>query len=260
MKTALASSRKCGFRLVAALFIGALSVPRLTDAALPADPSILDSISIGTPMEGRLKNALAIPRRGTGHEQMAMSSARKARFAVRELISLITDAGLRVFQKFGGTRLQVGDLSKRPGGPIDNHGSHQNGRDADLAFFMLDAEGQSIKPAEFVPFDKNGYSVEPAMKYRFDDRRNWALVSSLIRSKRAVVQWIFVSDALKARLLDTAAATGASPDTISRARQMLKQPKEASHWDHFHVRIYCPPGDLPSCGDAGPKWAWARQD
>jgi len=228
-------------------------------AGPPAESKAKDgSVSEGTPMDGSLTRGEVLPWKGSGYEMLKASRDRRARFGVSELVALVKEAAHKVRHRFRGSLLRVGDLSTRKGGPIDNHGSHQNGRDVDLLFYTLDRNGVPVSPDSFIPFDVNGYSVDPPMEYRFDTARNWALVEALIRSDRAEVQWIFVAEHLRQLLLDEAVASRAPKTVIGKARQILKQPGKKAHWDHFHVRIYCPADDLPECRDVGPRWAWVR--
>lgn len=209
-------------------------------------------------MNGKLAHGEVLPKRGIGYRIMPQTTQRKARFGVIELVMLIKSVAHKVFQKNKGVPLQVADLSVRRGGKIKHHGSHQNGRDVDLLFYMLTKKGKPAKPTEFVSFDKNGFSINPPMKYRFDVKRNWALVNELLSSKRATVQWIFIADYLKKRLLEYAEETGASKLVRAKAESVLHQPGKKLHWDHFHVRIYCPAKDKPECRDVGPRWAWVH--
>jgi murein endopeptidase len=114
---------------------------------------------------------------------------------------------------------------------------------------MRDAAGKPVRPLDFVAFDRNGFSVDPPMAYRFDVARNWAVVAALLTSDRAEVQWIFVAEHLKRLLLEGARAAGARPALVARARQVLRQPGAKSHWDHFHVRVRCPSDGGPACRD-----------
>ena len=216
------------------------------------------SLSIGLPHKGALKNGEVLPASGEGYHLMSTVKERRARFGVSELIQLIKWSTWKVHQKHHGATIAVGDLSKRTGGEFDHHASHQNGRDVDLVFYALNPKGASVSVNEMIPYDKNGYSVTPPMTYRFDTARNWTLVRELVESRKAHVQWIFVAEHLKTLLLEYAEASGASKQTIWRASQMMKQPSNSAHWDHFHVRIYCPANDKPECRDFGPKWGWLK--
>ena len=171
---------------------------------------------------------------------------------------LIKEAAHKVKRKHKDAFLWVGDLSVRKGGPIEHHGSHQNGRDVDLLFYATDKEGKAVANDKFTPFDSNGISTDPPLMYKFDVARNWSLVRALLESNRAQVQWIFVADYLKKLLIDHARKIGANRSVINQAQSVLHQPQGKLHWDHFHVRIYCPSSDLPQCNDIGPQWAWAN--
>jgi len=224
----------------------------------PAEGAHRGSVSIGTPMGGSLLRGEVLPRKGAGYEMLPATSERRARFGVSELVALVKKSAFRVRRKHPASLLLVGDLSTRRGGPIENHGSHQSGRDVDFLFYVTDPGGAPVANEGFVPFDGNGFSVDPPMRYRFDARRNWALVEALLSCDEAEVQWIFVADHLKDILLSYAVEAGAPRGIVAKARSVLHQPSKKAHWDHFHVRIYCPAGDRPECDDVGPRWAWAR--
>lgn len=234
----------------------------LWTAVASAEPPVAKSsrraVSIGIPWDGKLQQGEVLPRKGAGYQLIEISRQRRARFGVPELIAMIKEVAFRLERRQPGGVLGVADLSKRIGGPIEHHGSHQSGRDVDLLFYLLDMKGNPVVNTRFVPVDKNGFSTEPPMVYRFDTVRNWELIVALIHSRRAKVQWIFVSKAIKSLLLSHAEQQGASPSVIRKAEQMLRQPGEKTHADHFHVRIYCPRGDRPACRDVGRRWAWAR--
>ncbi len=229
-----------------------------SQAGPPAESSARDSVSIGTPMKGSLKRGQVLPKKGAGYRMLKTAQERRARFGILELVMAVKDAAHKVRRKHKGSILWVGDLSARKGGKIDHHGSHQSGRDVDLIFYMKDRQGKQVSVDQFIPFDKNGFSVDPPMEYRFDAARNWDLVAALIESRHATIQWIFVATHLEKLMLAHAEAKGARASTRRKAKQILHQPGKKAHWDHFHVRVYCPAGDKPSCKEVGPRWAWTR--
>jgi len=224
----------------------------------PVDLKTRNSVSAGTPMNGRLQYGEVLPKKGAGYVLTPEARRRRARFGVPELVALIKEVAFKVYRKFEDSTLGVADLSVRRGGLIDHHGSHQNGRDVDLLFYLSSSAGHPVTNLGFVPIDKNGFSTDPPMEYRFDPARNWALVEALIRSRQANVQWIFVADHIKDLIIGYTEANGVSPLLIRKAKQMLRQPGNKAHSDHFHVRIYCPEDDKPTCEDVGPRWAWIK--
>ncbi len=247
--------------VIASALVGLLCV-LLGSPAVVADPPketpARDSVSGGTPMDGYLEMGEVLPKKGAGYVLTEQARSRKARFGVKELVALVKQAAFKVHRKHAGGLLKVADLSVRKGGRIDHHGSHQNGRDVDFIFYLTDSKGNPVESHGFIPVDANGYSTDPPMKYRFDTKRNWALVDAMLRSDKAKVQFIFVSNDIKTLLINYAKENGASPRNIQMATQIMRQPGKKAHMDHFHVRIYCPSSDKPTCKDIGPTWAWVR--
>jgi len=139
-----------------------------------------------------------------------------------------------------GSRMIVGDLSSRDGGPLAGHVSHQSGRDADVAFYMRDGAGHPVIREHFQPFDPNGRArYEPGVY--FDDYRNWVLLRAWLTDSRASLAHIFVSQGLRWRLLEYGKKDPQFAKYVDEAAILLKQPPgRAVHDDHFHVRISCP--------------------
>ena len=77
------------------------------------------------------------------------------------------------------------------------HRSHQSGRDADIGFYALGPDGKPVTPDKFVSFTTDGRATDGS-GLTFDDRRNWLLVQSWVRDKRAGLSHIFVSRGLTA--------------------------------------------------------------
>lgn len=178
-------------------------------------------------------------------------------FGTEELVGLLTRAGDHVQRRTHGGKLSVGELSRRTGGSIPGHRSHQNGRDVDVAFYMLDGNGRSFDPFGFANFDRHGVGMTPNQSLHFDDARNWELVARLLSDADARVQYVFVANTLKTRLMRTARVRHAAPALIRRAEIAMMEPTHGHpHRNHFHVRIYCPPSDRPLCEDRTPFHPW----
>ena len=168
------------------------------------------------------------------------------RWGVPDLVGLLDRSGRRVADRFPGAVLSVGDLSRRGGGDVVGHHSHESGRDADVGFYMLDRHGKSVLLPHILPIDEQG-RVATDHSLRFDDARNWALVESWLNDRTSRVARIFVALHLKERLLAQARRAHASPSLRARAADVMLQPKGATHDDHFHVRIGCPRGQAGAC-------------
>jgi len=143
--------------------------------------------------------------------------------------------------------LLVGDLSAKLGGPLSGHRSHQSCRDADVAFYVTDLHGKPVPSTDYVAFDGDGKSKD-GRPLLFDDERNWLLVESWARDRRAGLSHIFVSWPLRDRLLKFARSRPRFAPYVLQATALLKQPEKGeAHDDHFHVRITCPKEEEEIC-------------
>jgi penicillin-insensitive murein endopeptidase len=192
--------------------------------------------SIGPPNAGRLvggarlKKSPALQPRDRSHS-----------WGLPELVGLLRRAADKVARKHRGAILLVGDLSARSGGPLVGHNSHQSGRDADVGFYAVSAKGKSARLSRFMAFGADGRPREGGDALRFDDARNWAFVEALLSDKKVAVRYVFISNALRARLLSYAAAKGVSKELLTQAAAAMMSPAHAeAHDDHFHVRMSCP--------------------
>ncbi|MCS6799041.1 MAG: penicillin-insensitive murein endopeptidase [Myxococcota bacterium] len=227
--------------------------PRATGEVAQQGPTAtVDSTSIGRTNRGRLEGGVLLPPSASLRWRNEVATTR---WGTRELVALVEDAAEHVSRTLPGAQLVVGDLSRQGGGRFRPHRSHRNGRDVDIAFYMLDAQGRPAYAPRFVRFRGDG--SERGGTRRFDDARNWELVARLLTSPAAHVQWIFVSRPLEERLLAEGRRRGSSSELLARAAAVLDQPSRGGrHDDHFHVRIYCAADDRPRCIDEPPFHPW----
>jgi penicillin-insensitive murein endopeptidase len=212
------------------------------------------SISIGAPNRGKLQHGSLLKGSKTLKQKTSAHSWGHA-----TLVKLLHRAADKVAKSHKGSVLFVGDLSKKEGGRLDGHNSHQSGRDADLGFYTSNSKGGATYVGRFVKFDGQG-KANGGASIRFDDARNWALVEALLSDKDAEIRYLFVSPGLRTRLVQYATQKKVSKDLILKAAAALVTPKDADpHDDHFHVRIRCPKNSVPGCyeesfggGDAAP--------
>jgi penicillin-insensitive murein endopeptidase len=162
-------------------------------------------------------------------------------FGTARLVRALARAAQTVQARHPGSPpLGVGDLSRAQGGPIAPYSkSHQSGRDADLAFYATNAKGAPVPASDLVHFDAAG-RAEKDRALTFDARRTWTLVEALLDDATIRVEWLFISQPLRALLLDEGKRQGASGTLLARAAQVLHQPSDAPpHADHLHLRILC---------------------
>ncbi len=236
------------------------------------------SVSYGRSNHGKLLKPIRLPERGDGFWTPPRWSKRGLRFGTEELVTLLVHVARRLQFKRSATSeppLGIADLSRRRGGPSPWHRSHQTGRDVDLLFFATDATGAPVTLNAMPHFDADGIARIPSgladrpltpvneaetLLY-FDVKRNWRLVKALITNPITPVQYLFIYDPLKQKLLEHARATGEPAALIQRAGYVLHQPGDSlPHDDHLHVRIYCPPSDrVQGCSDRG-ALRWVKKD
>ncbi len=218
------------------------------------------SRSQGFPFQGKLRNGVRL-RESRFVRYVPEYAQAGNHFGTWELVQLIERAAYRVSRRVrdASSKLSVGEISRRRGGRIPGHASHQNGRDVDLAFYMLDARERPYEPFAFAEFDAEGRGTGPNRNLTFDDARNWELVAKLVADGDAKVQYIFVANDLKRRLLREGRRRRASGVVLDRAARAMVQPAQGHrHANHFHVRMYCPPSARPVCRDRAPFHPWYR--
>ncbi len=217
------------------------------------------SRSIGNVVDGYLINSARLPLPHPHLVVLPIQFQRRLIFSTDEMLELVADAAQHVAKSFEGSVLHLGNFSAEGGGDIPYSVSHNSGRDADIAFFVVDAAGNPTVLPDLLPLKGDGtFTGEPDTQYQdqtyyFDVQRNWAFIEGLLLSKAATIQYVFVSNPLRNLLLDYARKSNASPALIARAQTILTQPGGAlPHDDHFHIRTYCSESDMRSgCIDTG---------
>jgi len=223
-------------------------------------PTGKGSLSVGTPTTGFVVSCRLLPEEGPSHYIFPEHRLRGTRCATDDLVEALLRAADRVSRELPWARLAVGNLGREGGGDLPWSVSHNSGRDVDLGFFLLDGNGRPFEARSLVPLDARGEGTEEGQPLRFDTARNWALVKALLSDPSIEVQWMFLSNPLKKRLLAHARSRKESPALLARAEEALAQPRRSKpHNDHLHLRISCPPDDvLEGCRDTGTQRSWFR--
>jgi penicillin-insensitive murein endopeptidase len=237
-----------------------LSLPR----AIPG------GLSVGSPTSGHLVGGVRLEDE-PWLRIVPCYEAGDVRWGLEALVSLVERGGRAVRKEFPDSVLSIGHLSRRSGGDLDRHASHESGRDADVGFYIVNERGRPIYADHFVRFLGDGTAPSwPGA--RFDDARNWAFLAAIVTGDgafappgagtprsggeadsergprstpgaRARVSHVFVATPLRERLLAYAQRIGAPYAVRVRASEVMAQPRGAlPHDDHFHVRISCPSG------------------
>lgn len=237
---------------VLAVFVASLlarpDVIDATDHSLPGKyqrrPYSRMSLTAGHPNDGfqlRAKRLVSSP------QLFVRKSSRDRSYGYPSLVLMLHRSAKDVAKAVVGSVMLVGDLSIKGGGPLSGHHSHQSGRDADVGFYVKDQRERPVRSTEFVAFDGDGAAKDGAA-VRFDDHRNWLLVESWVKDRRAGLAHVFVSDPLRARLLRYAREHPRFAPYADKAAVLLEQPENGEpHDDHFHVRISCPADLVEIC-------------
>jgi len=197
------------------------------------------SESIGEVDDGQLVNGVSLPT----HPGFVVRR-RERTFLTLDAAELL----LRAFDALrdedeDAPRVQIGDASRARGGPLDQHRSHQSGRDVDIDYFYRRCR------------EVCGHHRLSASE--LDADRQWRLIEPWLRDD--AVEYIFIDHALQEPLYEAARRAGASRSDLSR---WFQWPRAAdvrfgvirhvpSHADHMHVRFACAPHDtacVPSDG------------
>jgi murein endopeptidase len=186
-------------------------------------PEQLGPATLGSPNRGRLVNG--VPLSAT-HGVHVVNDAQS--YGTPETVRSIQSAVAEVLRSFPDSRpLFVGDLSRRGGGYLRPHRSHQTGVDADLGYYYLNAE--------------RWYTNATARN--LDRARTWALLKALV--SQGNVQYVFMDRSVQQLLVEHALAQGESPELVSTLFES-KQNRTAlvrharRHLTHFHVRFHDP--------------------
>ncbi len=252
--------------LTAVQMTSSVAMQPMINKEIAPEPVMIESVfkparSYGWPWRGRLRDAVYLPESDTIRHVDAYR-AHDNFWGSHAMVGLLQRVSRRVTEQHGPGRMAVGELSNNRGGRILGHRSHQNGRDVDIGFYMVDERNHTVAWPSFVYLWRSGKARvggedDRKMVY-MDVARNWTLVESLALDPQVAVQHIFVANSMKRILFRYARKKGVPEEIQDRvSRMMMPAGSGRPHTDHFHVRIYCPRSDRPRCKDKGPYWPWS---
>lgn len=220
------------------------------------------STSLGSPGHGTLQGGVRLPDSGPGFVHNPKRPD-EARYGTVELVQLIMKAAAVVGREMPGVPLVVQDLGLEHGGPIHQHGSHEDGRDADILYYSFDEKGEPLQSVG-VPIDPKGKGFDfkdnsipdDDQPVRLDAARTWRFVQALLEEGGDAVQRIFMVEHVRSMLLAQAERAHAPAAIRDRFADLTCQP-DSPHDDHMHVRLFCSAQDIKAgCLDKPPLYPW----
>ena len=210
----------------AALLVASLALASQDDldSLMSLPPAV--SRSIGGPLDGSLERSVAFPASGPGFVR-PLSRRPEARFGTLEVVRGVVRAAGRVEARIPGGTLVVHDLSLETGGPIARHESHRAGRDVDVLFYLLDAEGRPM-PSVGAILGPDGWGVDfrdPAdpsddVEVQLDVARTFTFLEELALDAEAGLQRVFIAEHLRTLLFRHASEHGANEEALARLTEM----------------------------------------
>lgn len=213
--------------------LGASEAPDAgVDLVIFSASAVPPSASVGRPDHGSLDHGVVIP----AHPAWRVRTPSRAYVTHYVAEALVTGFSEMRERHPDANRVEIRDASRRDGGALREHHSHQSGRDVDIAYLRETCrEGLC------------GHHWTRSSE--LDAAAMWTLIHAWI--ERDLVEYVFVDHALQARLYEAARAAGASRAELSewfqyprgegvRAGIIRHVPR---HTDHFHVRFTCAPWD-----------------
>jgi murein endopeptidase len=186
-----------------------------------------DGRSIGLPTKGKLEDAVQLPEHPLwvrGQPDHLWGSAQTIRQIHRAFAILRGEKGY-------APAVLIGAISKRKGGRMPPHRSHQSGRDIDIRLPLLPGIPKTKEP--------NADEV--------DWYATWAMIEAFVETGQTEV--VFLNEDHHERLYRTARAMGVPRD---RVLEVVRWPKwkgagivqhADGHNAHLHVRIRCAPDE-----------------
>jgi LysM repeat protein len=193
------------------------------------------AVGVGPPQQGRLVNGVLLPDSPYYRLRLPPSS-----YGTTHAVSTLIEAIVRFRARSEyGKVLVFGSMSRKHGGPLAGHISHQTGRDLDVRLPLREKV-----PANF--------PVEPR---NVDWAALWHFVTAC--EETHAVSVVFLEYALQEHLHDAAKRLGA---TDEERKRVLQWPRgtwapalvrdSPGHDGHIHIRFTCGPHE-PECVEKG---------
>jgi LysM repeat protein len=151
-------------------------------------------------------------------------------WGTRTAVSQIRAVMGRYQRKYRGPRVVMGDLSRKGGGPLRGHASHQRGTDVDIGYVF---KGRDKRVKNFVV----------ANRKNLDIRRTWGLVHEFLKTGK--IRYIFIDYDIQRLLHKEALKRGVGESKLDQWFQYPRGKRRTygivRHWrnhhDHMHIRF-----------------------
>lgn len=203
----------------------------------------LQSISIGSVSSGKLQNASIIPYQGENFKYFDEGSYLGGRAFTNAVVAKITVDTYEALHKKGVNRFfRVMEFSRKEGGKIFPHRTHQNGLSVDFMMplmknnepcYELDEKGASHY---LLDFDRNGaYTENPEIKIDFDAAAFHLLeLEKQARKNGMRIHKVIFNTYLKDELYASESGKKLLSSGIYITRNLSKMINDL-HDDHYHV-------------------------
>lgn len=210
--------------------------------AIHANDSI-ESISKGSVGQGRLEHATLIPFQGGNYMYFDQSSYLGGRAFTHTKVAKITINTYKSLEKQGVDRMfRVMEFSRKEGGKMFPHRTHQNGLSVDYMmpllkegepYYELDSQGASHYLLEF---DQDGnYSEDPSISIDFNMAARHILeLESQARKEGMRIHKVIFNTTLRDELYATHYGQKLQKSGIYLTRNLTKLINDL-HDDHYHV-------------------------
>ncbi len=197
--------------------------------------------SVGRPSAGRLVGGVSVDpdgdNRGVG---WVIAARREATWGTPETVRYVRRCVSQYRHNYARSKadpIAIGDLSRRQGGPLPPHKSHQSGRDVDIGFILK----KRAKNADDGPLRR----ATPAT---LDAPKQWFLLKCFLDNPET--QIVFMEHSIVSALKEYV-------QKIYKKRKSLLRKYlrffpgggaavirgDGEHTSHMHVRFRCPKGD-----------------
>ena len=200
------------------------------------------AFSIGDTRDGYLINGQTLPAPSLLLRQLPVQYERGIVYGTPNLIKILVDTARTMEKKYPGTIMYLGNLGLKEGGDIPYSVSHNAGRDADIAFYLTDSNGNQVHPNNMYKVGARMIAHSPEGELTFDVDKNTSLIETLLTHPKIHIQFIFAAKHISSAVQKELVRRGASEELLARFENSVQN--QAAHNDHFHIRIYCSPEDI----------------